>query len=151
MGKENESYKEDRKKLRQIIKTYEHKHWADESVITDEQIKESDLEEYLADSERLFVLKRKHAIKEKLAALGLTQKDLSEILGHSVTYMSELMNGLCPFTLKDLIVLHRLFKIKLEQLIPTTIPHAERGRIKASIEKLNKPKLRLNKQDLELH
>ena len=151
MGKENDSFKEDRKQLRQIIKTYERKHWGDESAITDKQIKESDLAEFLADAERLFAMKRKHAIKEKLATLGLTQKDLSEILGHNVTYMSELMNGLCPFTIKDLIVIHRLFKIKLEQLVPTTIPDKERARIKASIEKLNKPKLRLNKRDLELH
>ena len=63
--------------------------------------------------------------------------------------MSELMNGINPFSLKDLIIIHRIFKIKLELLIPTIIPEKERGRLKSSILKINKPKLKLTKKDLE--
>ncbi|MCL9810086.1 helix-turn-helix domain-containing protein [Flavobacterium luminosum] len=146
---DNPEYKEARLKLRQIIKEYEKSNWSSESEITDEKIKESDNAEFIAEQERIFILKRKQIIKEKLTDLGLNQQDLGSILGHNKTYISELMNGINPFTLKDLIIIHRLFKIKLENLIPTTIPQKERGRIKMSILKINKPKLKLDKRDIE--
>ncbi|RRJ87141.1 helix-turn-helix domain-containing protein [Flavobacterium macacae] len=146
---DNPEYKEARLKLRQIIKEYEKSNWSSESEITDEKIKESDNAEFIAEQERIFILKRKEIIKEKLTDLGLNQQDLGSILGHNKTYISELMNGINPFTLKDLIIIHRLFKIKLEKLIPTTIPQKERGRIKMSILKINKPKLKLDKRDIE--
>ena len=145
----NPEFKEVRTQLRQIIKDYEKKNWSSESEISDEKIKESDNAEYLAEQERKFLLKRKEIIKEKLSSFGLNQQDLGSILGHTKTYMSELMNGINPFTLKDLIIIHRLFKIKLEYLIPTTIPQKERGRIRLSIQKMNKPKLKLDKRDIE--
>ncbi|PKP18077.1 MAG: transcriptional regulator [Bacteroidetes bacterium HGW-Bacteroidetes-23] len=141
---DNPDYKEDRLKLRQLIKDYEKNNWSSVSEITDEKIKESDNAELIAEQERIFVLKRKQIIKEKLTNLGLNQQELGSILGHNKTYMSELMNGINPFTIKDLIIIHRLFKIKLENLIPTTISHKERGRIKLSILKINKPKLKLD-------
>jgi transcriptional regulator with XRE-family HTH domain len=146
---DNPEYKEARVKLRQIIKEYEKNNWSSESEITDEKIKESDNAEFIAEQERVFILKRKQIIKEKLTELGLNQQDLGSILGHNKTYTSELMNGINPFTLKDLIIIHRLFKIKLENLIPTTIPQKERGRIRMSILKINKPKLKLDKKDLK--
>lgn len=145
----NPEFKEVRTQLRQIIKEYERKNWSAESEISDEKIKESDQAEFLAEQERKFVQKRKEIIKEKLASFGLNQQELGSILGHNKTYMSELMNGINPFTLKDLIIIHRLFKIKLENLIPTTIPDKEKGRIKLSIQKMNKPKLKLDKTDIE--
>jgi hypothetical protein len=146
---DNPEYKEARVKLRQIIKEYEKKNWSSESEITDEKIKESDNAEFIAEQERVFILKRKQIIKEKLTDLGLNQQDLGSILGHNKTYTSELINGINPFTLKDLIIIHRLFKIKLENLIPTTIPQKERSRIRMSILKINKPKLKLDKKDLQ--
>lgn len=145
----NPEFKEVRSQLRQIIKNYEKKNWNSESEISDEKIKESDNAEYIAEQERKFILKRKEIIKGKLSDYGLNQQDLGSILGHNKTYMSELMNGINPFTLKDLIIIHRIFKIKLEHLIPTTIPQKERGRIRLSIQKMNKPKLKLDKKDIE--
>lgn len=149
LSADNSELKEVRTQLRQIIKDYEKKNWNSDSEISDEMIKESDNAEYIAEQERKFLLKRKEIIKEKIADFGLNQQDLGSILGHNKTYISELMNGINPFTLKDLIIIHRLFKIKLECLIPTTIPQKERGRIKLSIQKINKPKLKLNKKDIE--
>ena len=71
------------------------------------------------------------------------------ILGHSKSYMSELMNGISPFNNRDLIIIHRLFHIKLENLILTIIPQKDRSKIKASILKINKPSLKLTKVDLD--
>lgn len=149
LSSKNPEYKEVRFKLRQIIKDYEKEHWNSDSEISDDKIKESDTAEYIAEQERQFTLKRKKIIKGKLSDLGMTQQELGSILDHSKSYISELMNGINPFTLKDLIIIHRLFKIKLEDLIPTTIAHNERGRIKSSIQKINKSKLKLNKKDIE--
>ena len=62
------------------------------------------------------------------------------------------MNGIYPFNNKDLIIIHRLFDIKLEYLIPTIITQVERSRIKNSISKLQKPnfqsRLKFKKKDL---
>ncbi|WP_157750465.1 helix-turn-helix domain-containing protein [Mucilaginibacter gotjawali] len=88
--------------------------------------------------------KRKNAIKSKLKEVGITQKQLGDILGHtSATYMSELMNGINPFTLNDLIVIHQLLNIELESLIPTTLSQRVRSRVLGTISKLKNPKLKL--------
>lgn len=149
LSKENPELVEKRMQLRQIIKDYEKENWSSESEISDEKIKESDEATYFAEQERMFLLKRKQLIKHKLEKYGLNQQDLGTILGHNKSYTSELMNGLSPFALKDLIIIHRIFKIKLESLIPTIIPQNERGRIRLSIKKMNKTKLKLKKSDLE--
>ena len=145
---ENPEYKEIRSQLRSIIKEYEKNNWNENSIISAEKIEESDSAEFIAETERQFLAKRKEIIKSKLTELGLNQQDLSLILNHSKSYMSELINGINPFAIKDLIIIHKLFKIKLEELIPTTIPQKETGRIKTSILKINKPKLKLGKNDL---
>ena len=145
---ENPEYKEIRSQLRSIIKEYEKNNWSENSIISAEKIEESDSAEFIAETERQFLAKRKEIIKSKLTELGLNQQDLSLILNHSKSYMSELINGINPFAIKDLIIIHKLFKIKLEELIPTIIPEKETGRIKTSILKINKPKLKLGKNDL---
>lgn len=145
---ENPEYKEIRNQLRLIIKDYENINWSKNSIISDQKIAENDSAELIAEKERQFVAKRKEIMKAKLKELGLTQQDLAEILNHGKSYMSELINGINPFTIKDLIIIHKLFKIKLEELIPTIIPEKETGRIKNSILKINKPKLKLEKNDL---
>ena len=145
---ENPEYKEIRSQLRSIIKEYEKNNWSENSIISAEKIEESDSAEFIAETERQFLAKRKEIIKSKLTELGLNQQDLSLILNHSKSYMSELINGINPFAIKDLIIIHKLFKIKLEELIPTTIPQKETGRIKTSILIINKPKLKLGKNDL---
>lgn len=150
MAKENPALNKSRIKLRTMIKRYEKSKWSSTSIITDRQIQESDCAEFIAEQERQFLSDRKEAIKFKLSECGINQQELGVILGHSKSYISELINGVNPFSLKDLIIIHRLFHIKLEQLIPTTIPQEESGRIKSSILKLNKPKLKLKKEDLVL-
>ncbi|MFA5296888.1 MAG: helix-turn-helix transcriptional regulator [Lutibacter sp.] len=148
MVSENPEYKEIRNNLRSIIKAYEKDNWSKDSDINEEKIKESDSAEFIVEEERKFLAKRKEIIKSKLTELGINQQDLAIILNHNKSYVSELMNGIYPFAIKDLIIIHRLFHIKLEDLIPTTIPQKESGRIKTSILKINKLKLKLGKNDL---
>jgi len=90
--KENPELLESRKRLRSIIKHYEKTNWSKESEIDKLKIKESDIAEFIADQERIFLEKRKNAIREKLDKLKITQQELGKILGHGKTYMSELMN-----------------------------------------------------------
>lgn len=148
--KENPELAESRNKLREIIKEYEKSNWSADSIISDKKIQESDAAELIAEQERKFLANRKEIIKVKLTELGINQQDLGLILGHSKSYISELINGINPFNLKDLIIIHKLFNIKLELLIPTTIPQKESEKIKSSILKINKPKLKLGKDDLVL-
>lgn len=150
MAKKNPEFIESRNQLRIIIKAYEQLVWNKNAVISDEKIEESDLAENSAEHEREFFVKRKKVIKSKLKEYSLNQQDLGTILGHSKSYISELINGINPFTLKDLIIIHKLFNIKLESLIPTTIPEKERKRIKISVLKINKPNLKMKKDGLLL-
>jgi len=150
LAKENPELTESRTQLRTLIKEYENTNWSSESIITDKKIQESDSAEIFAEQERKFLKNRKEIIKTKLSELGINQQDLGMILGHSKSYISELVNGINPFNLKDLIIIHKLFNIKLEDLIPTIIPQKESEKIKSTILKLNKPKLKLGKKDLVL-
>jgi transcriptional regulator with XRE-family HTH domain len=150
LEKENEYYKPIRKHLRNLIKDYEEKNWADEDSITDNQIKDSDLAEALVQAENEFYQKRKERIKTKLKEAGLSQNDLAKILGHRKGYMSELINGLRPFSKEDLIVINRLFKIKLEDLIPTFIKQDKASHIKRTLESLSHSKIKLTKSDFDL-
>ncbi|MNY69672.1 hypothetical protein D3C86_2076420 [compost metagenome] len=71
------------------------------------------------------------------------------ILGHtSETYMSELINGINPFTLNDLIVMHKLLDIEMGELIPTTLNAQTIIKVQNAIAQLNNPKLQLNIADL---
>ena len=150
MVKENPELTANRNQLRIIIKEYEKSNWSSQSIISDKQIAESDSAEIDIELKQKFIHKRKETIKKKLTELGMNQQDLGVILGHSKSYISELMNGISPFNLKDLIVIHNLFEIKLENLILTTIPQKESSRIKTSLLKLNRTKVKLEKIKLEL-
>lgn len=136
-----------REQLRTLLKAYEDKHWVGKEI-TEKKIRESDLAEPVAEQERVFLDKRKNAIKSKLKEVGITQKQLGDILGHtSATYMSELMNGINPFTLNDLIVIHQLLNIELETLIPTILSLQVRSRVLGTISKLKNPNLKLTQSD----
>ncbi|TCO09802.1 helix-turn-helix domain-containing protein [Natronoflexus pectinivorans] len=148
--KEDKSYEPIRRHLRGLIKDYEQNNWADEDKITDNQIKESDLAEAIVQAENLFYQKRKELIKTKLQATGLKQNDLAKILGHRKGYMSELINGLRPFSKEDLVIINRLFKIKLEDLIPTFIQQERATHIKKTLESLSNNKIKLTKKDFDL-
>lgn len=148
MAKEDPELKLLRKELRSVIKEYESKHWSDSESITDEQVRQSDAAEFIAEIERSFYENRKNIIRKKLKEIGLTQQGLGFILGHGKSYISELVNGVSPFTMRDLVIIHRLFNIELKALVPTFIPHDDKVKLKSSISKLENPNLKLRSEDL---
>ena len=151
LSKENPKFKTLRKKLRDLIEVYENKNWSLDSRISDKKLRESDIAELIAEKERQFIERRKELIKSKLKKVNLNQQDFGAILGHkSKSYISELMNGINPFSLRDLIIINRLLKIDLTDLVPTFLPQNERVKIRTSIEKLENPKLKLSKEDFAL-
>ncbi|MEX2410212.1 MAG: helix-turn-helix transcriptional regulator, partial [Candidatus Paceibacterota bacterium] len=113
---ENPDLKPLRKKLRDLIKDYEDRKWSDFEKITESQIEESDKAEEMVNCEQKFIHYRKNAIRKKLNEFDMTQQDLGLILGHPKSYMSELINGVSQFTLKDLVIIHRILGIKLNIL-----------------------------------
>ncbi len=137
-----------RKRLRDLIKDYEDRHWSDFEKITDLQVEESDKAEKIVGYELKFIQKRKESIRKKLKEFDMTQQDLGVLLGHSKSYMSELINGVSQFTLKDLVIIHRILEINLNILIPTSLQSETRDKVRESIRKLNNPKLRLRKTEL---
>jgi len=151
LAKENPKFKSVRKKLRNLIEQYENKNWSADSNFSDKKLRESDVAELIAEKERLFIQRRKELIRKKLKNLNLTQQDFGKVLGHqSKSYMSELINGVSPFSLKDLIVINRILKIDLTDLVPTFLPQSDRVKIRTTIKKLDNPKLKLSKDDLAL-
>lgn len=148
--REDKSYEPIRRHLRGLIKDYEQNNWADEDKITDNQIKESDLAEVIVQAENLFYQKRKELIKTKLKVAGLNQNDLAKILGHRKAYMSELINGLRPFSKEDLVIINRLFKIKFEDLIPAFIQQERAFHIKKTLESLSNSKIKLTRKDFDI-
>jgi len=151
LAKENSKLKSVRKKLRDLIQDYESNNWSGKSKIGEKRLRESDSAEIIAEKERLFIERRKELIKSKLKRLNLNQKELGVLLGHkSKSYISELMNGVSPFSLKDLVIINRLLKIDLTDLVPIFLPHTEHIKIKSFIEKLDNPKLQLSKDDFTL-
>jgi len=151
LAKENPRFKAMRIKLRNLIEIYENKYWSKNSKIDKGKLRESDIAEIIAEIERLFLENRKQLIKTCLKKVGLTQQELGVILGHnSKSYTSELINGVSPFVLKDLVVINRLLKIELVDLVPTFLPQKERIKIKTHIKKLKNPQLKLSAKDFEI-
>jgi len=145
MGKEFPQAKIKRKLLRELIYAYEAEHWTNRDKISDAQVAQNDTAETIVSLESKFVDSRKKLIKAKLKELDLNQQEFGRILGHnSKSYMSELMNGVVPFTLKDLIIISKLLKINLNKLIPTQIPDEDKIKIANTIKTLGKPKLKLD-------
>lgn len=150
LAKEDKSYEPIRKHLRELIKKYENINWSDFEKVTDSQVKESDLAEILVQAENDFYQKRKSEIKTKLKESGLNQNDLAKVLGHKKGYMSELINGLRPFSKDDIVVINRLFKIKLDILIPTFIKQERAIRIKKALKNMANSKIKLTNKDFDL-
>ena len=148
MTGENPDLKPIRSKLRELIKEYEAREWADFENISDSKIEESDKAEMIVNYEQKFVNKRKEGIRKKLKEFDMTQQDLGVLLGHPKSYMSELMNGVSQFTMKDLVIIHRILGVSLKALIPIYLQSETRERVQESIRKLNKPKLGLRKAEL---
>jgi antitoxin component HigA of HigAB toxin-antitoxin module len=151
LAKESLHFKNLRTKLRDIIERYEISEWNDIDKIDDNKLSESAKTEHIAELERLFIENRKQAIRKKLKELDLTQENLALILGHkSKSHMSELVNGIKSFTLKDLIIINRLLKININVLIPVFLSKEDQIKIKEVVVKLNKPKVRLTSDHLVL-
>jgi transcriptional regulator with XRE-family HTH domain len=150
LAKEDPSLKKLRNDLRGLIQAYEKANWSDVTKITDQQIEESDLAERIAEDERQFMQRRKALILSKLESLDLKQQDLCSLLDHNKSYVSELLNGIRSFSSGDLVIIHRLLKIDLEDLIPTTIPLEIQKRIKQSLASTSLQHVKLNKTTLEL-
>lgn len=149
MVEDDSSLEPVRKHLLKLIEKYESHHWGDEADITDEQIRESDLAEKIVNAENSFIQKRKELIKEKLKENEITQKDLGRILGHRPNYMSELINGVRPFSRDDIVVLYRLFEIEFKDLIPPFLKKEVTNHIKMTLGELKNTKVRLKYEDLE--
>lgn len=150
-AQEDRFYSDLREHLKVLISTYEQEHWSDESSITDEQVKKSDIAEALVRAENQFNQKRKEQIKMRLKDAGLNQTDLAKILGHRKGYMSELINGLRPFSKEDMVIINRLLKIRFEDLVPPFINKDRAEHINKALESIPKSKLRLTMRDLAPH
>ena len=149
LSKESLYFKELRSKLRGLIGKYEDIEWADVEKIDEQKLLDSDKAERAAELERLFIENRRQSIRKKLKELDLTQENLASILGHkSKTYMSELMNGIKPFTLRDLIIINWLLKIDFNELVPVFLSEEDQTKVREAVETLNKPKLKLSAEDL---
>jgi len=145
---ENPGLKPIRKKLRDLIKDYEDKEWSVLENVSDSKIEESDKAENIVNYEQEFIKKRKESIRKKLREFDMTQQELGVLLEHPKSYISELINGVSQFTMKDLVIIHRIFGISLNILIPTYLQSETSEKVKESIKKLNNPKLRLKKTEL---
>jgi hypothetical protein len=131
LGAEKPKFLFSREKLFDILENYEKQEWSHFDLVTDLQVIESDAAEEFVAKERAFFQKRKKKIKLRLKALNLNQGDLTTILGHrSKTYISELMNGLSPFTLRDLVILHHFLSIEMKDLVPTFLNLQDRNRLR---------------------
>jgi transcriptional regulator with XRE-family HTH domain len=148
MVKEDATLKPIHDKLFRLIQEYEQKNWSDSENIPEEQFEEAETSEQLVKIENKFIAQRKEAIRKKLKSYDMTQTDLGILLGHKKSYMSELINGVSQFSMKDLVIIHRVLRIDLSKLIPTYLQNETRERVKISIAQLNKPKLKLRNKDL---
>ena len=151
LAKESPHFKTMRIKLRDIIVQYESSEWNDIDKIDDKKLIESEKSEHIAEQERLFIENRKNAIRKKMKEADLTQEDLASILGHkSKTHMSELINGIKPFTLRDLVIINRVLNVDMDVLIPRFLSTKDQIEIKKALEKLDKPGVKLSCDDLVL-
>lgn len=149
LAKEDAQFTTMRQQLRELLEHYERSEWSDPSTVDDRQFIQSEKAEFIAEQERQFMETRKRTIRNRLKQLELTQENLASILGHkSKTHMSELMNGMKPFTLKDLIIMHRLLKIEMSVLVPVFLSDADQKRVKSAVDQLDKPKIKLAAEDL---
>lgn len=152
LAKNSVHFKNLRFKLRNLIGKYEDLKWNDVEQIDDNKIAESEKSERIAEFERLFIETRKQSIKKKLKEFDLTQENLALILGHkSKTHMSELINGIKPFTLRDLVIINRLLKIDINQLVPVFLSQDDQVKIKDAVKQIDKPKLKLASEDLVVY
>ncbi len=149
MIKDDSSLEPIREHLKGLISEYERTNWSNDNKINDEQLKENDNAVELIAKENKFIQKRKEIIKERLQENELYQQDLGKLLGHRKNYMSELINGIRPFSRDDLVVIHRILNIELKDLISPFIKVDTAKHIRKVLIELNRKRLKLNKNDLD--
>lgn len=148
LAKENAHFKKLRLRLRDLIEAYEKRVWNDVNRVDENQIRQSNAFEVIAEKERKFFEDRKLVIRKKLKEYQLTQEALGIILGHkSKTHMSELINGIKPFTLKDLVIINQLFKIEFAYLIPSFLSLEDQVKVNNALQ--THPQLRTKFTHLE--
>lgn len=150
MDNKDEYYSNIRKHIKELLKNYENEHWSDEDTITDAQVKESDIAELLVQAENTFYYNRKKLIKQELKKAKINQNELAIILGHSKGYMSELINGLRPLSKEDIVIINRLFKIKLEDLTPPFLKEEKAIHIRKTLKSLPQSNIKLSIKDIEI-
>jgi len=84
----------------------------------DKKVEKNDKAGIIINLEQQFIRKRKETIRKKLKDFDMNQQDLGVLLGHPKSYISELINGVSQFTMKDLVIIHRILGINLNKLIP---------------------------------
>ncbi len=139
-----------RSHLANLIEAYEDEHWGNDHSISDEQIASNDRAEKIVAAQNTFIQERKKLIRSKLKKYELSQNDLAAILGHRKNYMSELINGVRPFSKEDIVILHRIFDIPLNKLVDRSIKESVALRLRSVITKLDKPKFKLKDDGLFL-
>jgi antitoxin component HigA of HigAB toxin-antitoxin module len=142
MIKDNPALEPVRKHLRSLILKYETTNWKNDNSVSEKQIADHNKAEEITSLETKFIQKRAELIKRTLKKYDLSQQNLADMLGHSKTYMSELINGVRPFAMNDFLIMHKYFKIKLELLIPPFIKTEKIEQANAVVKKLHKPKLK---------
>ena len=149
LAKDNPYFKSLRKKLRSIIEIYESLEWKDVEKIDQHKLIESEKAERAAEEERKFLETRKNAIRARLKEFDLTQENLALLLGHkSKTYMSELMNGIKPFTLRDLTIISWVLKIEIKLLVPVFLSNEDQIKVKEAAIQLANPKLKISRKNI---
>jgi len=64
--------------------------------------------------------------------------------------MSELINGIRPFSKNDVVVIHRLFELDFKDLIPPFLRSEIKNHIKTTLRELKNKKVKLRIRDFEI-
>jgi transposase len=143
------AYTSIREYIKNLILNYEKAHWTDTAKITSEQVKASDLAEKLVNAENEFNYKRRELIIDRLKQSGLNENDLAKILGHQKAHTLELINGFKLFSQEDILIINRLLKIRLEDLIAPFIKQEKMAHIRKTLKTMNNSKIKLSKKDFD--
>jgi len=124
------------KDLQEAIIRYEKEHWQDP---TESTFIENEHAQAIVEDEHNFLRKRKEIIRVALKEKGLNQQDLGKVLGHkSKTHMSELVNGIRPFRLEDILLISQLLEIRPADLLPKQATLERRKKAYQVLEKMNR-------------
>jgi len=135
--------------IKNLILNYEKAHWTDAAAITAKQVKASNLAETLVSAENEFNYKRRELIIDTLKQTGLNENDLAKILGHQKAYTMEMINGFKSFSREDILIINRLLKIRLEDLIAPFIKQEKVAHIAKTLKTMNNSKIKLTKKDFD--